>query len=106
MLSGKSPTGTRWPPGGDRDADQGQGRAVQPAIAPPDQVGEGHAAANHHADQQDLAKDVDVVFAAQVRRREVFGKVEGQHRQEAMPPSDRAMTPVILPRPVSSRPVW
>ena len=39
------------------------------------------AAGDHHADQQDLAQDVDVVLLAEIRRRQVLREMERQHRQ-------------------------
>ena len=63
------------------DAIRHERRAVQPAIARPDQVGQRQAAGDHHADQQDLAQHVDVVLLAQVRRRQVLREMERQHRQ-------------------------
>ncbi len=70
---------------GDGNADQQQGGAVQPAIAQPDKVGECETAADHHPDEQDFAKDVHVVLLAQIRRGQVFGKMEGEHRQDGEP---------------------
>ncbi len=63
------------------EQDQGQRRAVQPAIAALDQVGDRHAARDHHADQQHLPQQAHVVLLAQVRRGQIFGEVKCQHRQ-------------------------
>jgi hypothetical protein len=59
--------------------DQGERRAVQPAIAQLDEVGDRHAAGDHHADQQHLAQHPDVVFLPEIRRRQILGKMECQH---------------------------
>jgi hypothetical protein len=67
---------------GKSQSNQDQGGAVQPAIAQSNQVGEGKAAGDHHPDEQDLAKHVHVVLPAEVRCGQVFGKVEGEHRQD------------------------
>ena len=67
---------------GESDSDQDQGGAVQPAIAQSNQVGEGKTAGDHHPDEQDFAKHVHVVLPAEIRRGQVFGKVEGEHRQD------------------------
>jgi hypothetical protein len=55
------------------------------AIAEPDQVRQGEAARDHHADQKDLAQDVDVVLLAQVRRRQIFRVMEREHRHDGEP---------------------
>ena len=105
-LSGKSPTGTRCPPIATATQHQGERRTVQPAIAQPDQIGQGKAARDHHADQQDLAQHVDVVFLPQVRVVRYSGKWNASTDITASPPNVRAITPVILPFPSSRGPVW
>ena len=67
------------------DQDQSQCRAVQPAIAALDQIGDRHAARDHHADQQHVPQQADVVLLSQVRCGQIFGEMERQHGQHREP---------------------